>query len=297
MSTQFFLHSWMSGFAGFEQRFPTTLTPSQSQFVQAVWNQTNQSITQWFCPAPTLARSILEPFIPFSIDLITFAYNVTKDVWTQCAGLASVGTLLDERCGYYSLSYKILASVMQLFGVRDRQGNVRGVAVSEEAQRQGIADSELSGICLMAARRLQASYLPSFITEIDNIIQGLSGNASVLVQQDCFRGGLFMYAGAFGLDTPSAACGGPLLSLRTSGIRFMALQGINPFEVTSAFPTLPPAPTQPPVAAPQTVNVVIGGAVGGVVVVVAAAVIFRRVRRAPQSEVLLQAPSENLGFY
>jgi hypothetical protein len=288
----------MRGFAEFQARYPGILTPYQAAQVETVWNQTNKTVAQWFCTAPTLATSQVSPYIPFSIDLVTLVYNNTIDVWTQCAGLAAIGTLLDTMCSYYPLSFNILNTVMSTFSVRNANNVVLGIAASVKAQRQGIVDADVTGVCLMAARRLQAAYLPSFISEIDAIIDDLGGNASFMVQQDCERvDESYPSAGAFDTSRPTVECGGPLLSLRTSAIRYLALKGTNAFDVISSFPTPPPVPTSAPVAQPQTVNMVIGGAVGGVVVVVALAVIFRRVRRAPKTEVLLQAPSENLGFY
>lgn len=288
----------MRGFSGFEERFPGTLTPTQSRLVGTVWNQTNQSISQWFCSAESLAPLQAHPYIPFSVDLISLEYNNTNDAWTQCIGLAAVGTLLDDRCDYYSLSFKVLDTVMHTFSVYNEDGDIVGIAATQQAQRQGVVDQQLTGFCAMAAKRLQAAYLPSFITEIDTIVSGLTGNSSTLVQEDCERlDETFPSAGAFDANYPTRECGGPLLSLRMTVIRFMALDGTNPFEVIGAFPTPPPLPQVPPQGSPETVNVAIGGAVGGVVVLVALAVVFRRVRRAPQSEVLLQAPTENLGFY
>lgn len=280
-------------------RYPGILTAYQSAQVETVWNQTNKTVAQWFCSASMLNMSRTSPFIPFSIDLVSFAYNNTNDVWTQCVGLAAIGTLLDTMCSSYPLSFNILNTVMSTFAVRNANNVVLGIAASVREQRQGIVDVDVTGVCLMAARRLQAAYLPSFITEFVSIIEALGGNTSFMVQQDCERiDESYPSAGAFDTSRPTAECGGPLLSLRTSAIRYLALKGTNPFDVVSSFPTLPPVPTSPPVAQPQsTVNMVIGGAVGGVVVLVALAVIFRRVRRAPKTEVLLQAPSENLGFY
>lgn len=290
----------MRGFSEFEVRFPGIITEYQSTQIQTVWNQTNQSVSQWFCAAETLAPSQVKPFIPFSIDVTTFEYNNTNDVWTQCVGLAAIGTLLDERCGVYPLSFNVLNTVMSTFAVRNSDSVVLGMASSERNQRRGIVDADVTGVCLMAARRLQAAYLPSFITEIDAIISDLGGNTSLMVQQDCERiDESYPSAGAFDKSRPPAECGGPLLSLRTSAIRYLAIKGTNAFDVIASFPTPPPIPTAAPLASPPhtTVNMVVGGAVGGVVVLAAFAVIFRRVRRPPKTEVLLQAPSENLGFY
>lgn len=304
--TQLQLFAWARGIEAFNVAIPNTVDAVALEYAGQLFNTTSAAMQEWLCASPTISNGqrgsiVARPYIPLSIDVESWAYNTTLDPWVQCSGLAASVVAVDDWCSKSGLAFSLLANVVRSFGV-GYPLHLDGISATAGG---GDVDVELTAMCLVAAQTLQAAYLPAYLDTLSFIITSLSSVQSPLASQDCHtqsEGVGADPAAAFSFEAPSVACGGPMPSFGLTALRWMALSNVNPFDISTLLPSASPnpAPSGSPAAGAgpsATLNVAVGGAVGAVVLIVGGAIILRRVRHNPNQEALLQAPTDNLGFY
>ena len=292
ISSQILLLAWTGKLVALGSSWEGRVSLPVLSAAARIYSVVNTSLTETICHCGTLVGP--DPYLPLSIDLTDGTVNITIDALTQVIALAAVGHFLSVDCYDKDKTIGILNSTIKSFGIWSGPDLV-GISTELHGDQP---DAVATAVLLMACKRLwQETSDPQTARYLVGLMNSLSSDASSLRASSCVIGGTGAFGAAFEANVPSSACGGPLLSIEASAVTYLAFAQVNFFDPPVHPLTGTPFPIPPQDAsAPSGINVVVGCSVGVVVVIVAGALVWSKFRR-PRDDLLLQEPTENIGFY